>query len=375
MKRNQIVIGKIMGIPIGLDHSWFLIFALLTWMLAVGYFPKEFKGWEVWEYWVVSAVTSILFFLSVLIHELGHSTIAIHYKLKVRRITLFIFGGIAEITQEPKKAVEEFWIAIAGPITSFLLALVFYLIAKAFAGIKPVYALFQYLALINFILALFNLIPGFPLDGGRVFRAIVWGISKDFQKSTRIAAIVGRFFGFFLILIGVFWMMAGDLIDGLWLAFIGWFLESAAASQLQMQELHKLLAGHTVYDAMTRSFGIVPADMTISELMSNEILSRGRRFFIVRNEDNSINGMLTIHSLKKVPQPDWQTTRVDSIMIPFDKIKKVNSDHPLLDALKEMDENGVNQLPVFENGELVGILSRESIISYLSTLHEIGAAA
>ena len=163
MKRNQIVLGKIMGIPIGLDHSWFLIFALLIWMLANGYFPKEFEGFPVWQYWLISTITSLLFFVSVLIHELGHSTIAMHYKLKVRRITLFIFGGVAEITEEPKKAIEEFWIAIAGPITSFILALLFYFIAQILINIRPAYALFHYLALINFILAIFNLIPGFPL--------------------------------------------------------------------------------------------------------------------------------------------------------------------------------------------------------------------
>ncbi|GBD87501.1 putative zinc metalloprotease Rip3 [bacterium BMS3Abin03] len=375
MKRNQIVLGKIMGIPIGLDHSWFLIFALLTWMLADGYFPKEFAGFPVWQYWFISAITSLIFFMSVLIHELGHSAIAMHYKLKVRRITLFIFGGIAEITEEPKKAIEEFWIAIAGPITSFILALLFYYIAQALINFRPAYALFHYLALINFILAVFNLIPGFPLDGGRVFRAIVWGITKNFQQSTKVAAIVGRFFGFFFILIGAFQVMGGNLIDGLWIAFIGWFLESAASSQLQMQELHKLLAGHTVQEAMSTSYGIVPWDLTIRELMDNEILSHGRRFFIVRKEDNTLGGMLTLHSLKDVPRQDWETTKVSKIMIPFDRIKKVNSDYPLLKALTEMDTNGVNQLPVFENDELIGILSRESIINYFGILHETGLAS
>jgi len=226
MKRNQIVLGKIMGIPIGLDHSWFLIFVLLIWMLADGYFPKEFTGFPVWQYWLISTITSLLFFVSVLIHELGHSTIAIHYKLKVRRITLFIFGGIAEITEEPKKAIEEFWIAFAGPVTSFILALLFYFIAQALINIRPAYALFHYLALINLILAIFNLIP---LDGGRVFRAIVWGITKDFQRSTKVAAIVGRFFGFFFIFIGAIQVMGGNLIDGLWIAFIGTIANAGAA--------------------------------------------------------------------------------------------------------------------------------------------------
>lgn len=374
MKKNQFVLGKIMGIPIGLDQSWFLIFALLTWMLAVGYFPQEFKDWPVWQYWVISGVTSVIFFLSVLIHELGHSYVAMHYKIKVRKITLFIFGGLAEITEEPKKASQEFWIAIAGPITSFILSALFYLIALSLKEIEPAFALFQYLALINFILAIFNLVPGFPLDGGRVFRAIVWGVTKDFQKSTKVAATVGRFFGFFFILIGVFQILGGNVINGIWIAFIGWFLENAAASQVQMQEVHKLLAGHTVSDAMSKSYGIVPYDMTIKELMNNQILSHGRRFFMVRMEDNILSGMLTIHSFKKIPTAEWETTTVDKIMIPFSDIKKVTADYPLLEALKKMDKDGVNQMPVFENDELTGILSRDSIITYFKTLHEVGIA-
>jgi len=363
-----------MGIPISLDQSWFLIFALLTWMLAVGYFPKEFNDWPVWQYWVISGVTSVIFFLSVLIHELGHSYIAIHYKIKVRKITLFIFGGLAEIAEEPKKASQEFWIAIAGPITSFILSALFYLITLSVKNIEPAFALFQYLALINFILAIFNLVPGFPLDGGRVFRAVVWGITKDFQKSTKVAATVGRFFGFLFILIGVFQIVGGNVIDGIWIAFIGWFLENAAASQVQMQEVYKLLAGHKVSDAMSNSYGIVPYDMTIQELMNNEILSHGRRFFMVRMENNSLGGMLTIHSFKKNPAAEWGTTRVDKIMIPFSDIKKVTADYPLLEALKKMDKDGVNQMPVFENDELTGILSRDSIITYFKTLHEAGLA-
>ncbi len=370
MKRNQIVLGKVMNIPIGVDHSWFLIFILLTWMLADSAFPEKYPGMPVWQYWVTGSIASIIFFMSVLIHELGHSYFAMRYKIKVKRITLFIFGGIAEITAEPKKASQEFWIAVAGPVTSFLLALIFYLISLATESIKPVYVVFSYLAFINFILAVFNLIPGFPLDGGRVFRAIIWGYTNDFEKATKIAAMVGRFFGFTFILLGAFQIMGGNVIDGMWIAFIGWFLESAALSQLQIHELHKLLAGRTVYDAMSKSYAIVPYDMTIEELMDNQILSRGRRFFIVRMEDGSLGGMLTIHSLSDVPRHQWSITKVEQVMIPFSEIKKVEANYPLLEALKQMDKEGVNQLPVFENGELTGILSREDIITFFRTLHE-----
>ncbi len=369
MKRNKIILGKILGIPVALDHTWFLIFFIVTWALAVSYFPHEYKNWSVLEYWIVSGVTSVLFFISILIHELGHSIVAIHYKIKVRSITLFIFGGIAEITREAKKPIEEFWIAIAGPVTSFLLALIFQFISVVFSNIPIISALSKYLALINFILAIFNLVPGFPLDGGRVLRSIIWYFTKDLQKSTNIAAKVGRFFGFTFIVIGFIQIMAGDIGNGIWTAFIGWFLESAAISQVLSQRIPKLLEGHTVDEAMTKSYGIVPDDMTLQELAHDEILSRARRFFIVR-EQGELNGLLTIHVFKDVPKSKWENTKVVDLMIPFSKIKKTEINTPLTEVLKEMDEDGVNQLPVFDEGEVTGIISREGIITFISSLHD-----
>jgi len=368
MKKKKIILGKILGIPVVLDHTWFLIFILITWALAESYFPHEYKNWSTLEYWLVSGVTSVLFFISILIHEFGHSFLAIHYKIKVRRITLFIFGGIAEIANEPKKPIEEFWIAIAGPITSFLLSLIFQLLSISYTNISPIHALFKYLALINFILAIFNLVPGFPLDGGRVLRSIIWYFTNDLEKSTKIAAAVGRFFGFMFILLGFIQIMTGDVGNGIWTAFIGWFLETAAMSQVLTQKIPKLLEGHTVYEAMTKSYGIVPDDMTLQELADDEILSRARRFFIVR-ENGVLNGLLTIHVFKDIPKNQWGNTKVVDKMIPFSKIKKADINTPLTDILKEMDEDGVNQLPVFDEGELTGIISRKGIISFISSLH------
>ena len=240
MNRHVIRLGRIFGISIELDYSWFLIFALLTWTLAVGYYPAEFSGWPPVWYWSLGAITAVMLFVSVLLHELGHSIIALSYKIPVRSITLFIFGGIAQIGGEPPSARAEFWIAVAGPVVSFALAVFFALLRPLFGGFPPLLALVTYLAYINASLALFNLIPGFPLDGGRVFCAVVWGMTGDLRRATVIAGGVGRFIGFLFIILGVSQVLGGNVINGLWIAFIGWFLESAAASQVQYQAMGML---------------------------------------------------------------------------------------------------------------------------------------
>jgi len=369
MKKHNIPLGKIIGIPIGLDYTWFLIFLLLTWTLATSYFPNEFKKWSTLQYWIIGASTSILLFVSVLLHELGHSILAIHYKIKVKQITLFLFGGVAEIAGEPPNASAEFWIAIAGPIVSFLLAGIFYLFELTLKQFILIFALFEYLAYINLVLAVFNLIPGFPLDGGRVFRAAVWGYTHDFKHATYIAVIIGRFIGFLFIFSGSLLMFGGDFNNGIWIAFIGWFLESAAMSQLQQQYLEDNLTGHTVFEAMTRDFAIVPDDTTIQEVMENHILGIGRRTLFVK-KDEMIIGLLTLHKIKNVQQEMWPTTLVTEIMIPEPEAEMVDVNFPLWEALKKMDKSGVNQLPVLEDGRIIGVLNRESIITYIRNANE-----
>ena len=371
MKDKHISLGKLLGIPINLDYSWFLILALITWILAQNYFPQEFKNWSQFAYWSVGLITSFVFFLSILLHELGHSVIAKRYKIKVRRITLFIFGGVAEIVKEPPKSSAEFWIAIAGPITSFLLAGIFYFLQLASSGNEYLVAAFRYLAYINFILAVFNLIPGFPLDGGRVFRAIVWAITKNFKKATNIAANTGRFFGFFFIMLGVFQILQNNFIDGLWIAFIGWFLESAAMSQIQRQALNDLLAGHQVEEAMSRDYGIVYPESTIQDIIDNHFIGANRRCLLVK-DDSAIIGFVTPHQLNSVSKDERHFKTIKEVMIGEKNIIKVTANSQLLDALKTMDENGVAQLPVVEDDEYVGVLSRDSVIRYMLELHRIG---
>lgn len=364
MFRNTVRIGRAFGIPIGLDYSWFFIFALLTWILASSYFPQEFKDWPLWLYWLMGGITSIMLFVSVLLHELGHSLVALHFNLPVRSITLFIFGGVAQITTEPKSAWSEFWIAIAGPVVSFTLAVIFLVSEPVFAGFGPLLALVEYLSYINFVLAIFNLIPGFPLDGGRVFRAIVWGTTHDFQKSTRVAATAGRFFAFLFIFIGVMQIFAGNVGSGIWIIFIGWFLDSAAVAQVQQQELRSILGGHTVAEVMNPHYAIIPHDMILEDVVTHHVIGQGRRSAIVVDGDKVV-GMLTLHHLQKVSREELLHTPVDSVMIPKSEFKAVSPDTDLWSVLEEMDRDGVNQLPVMHGTTLAGIVSREDLITFI----------
>ncbi|HVM71645.1 MAG TPA: site-2 protease family protein [Anaerolineales bacterium] len=371
MNKQHIYLGRIFGIPIGLDYSWFLIFALVTWSLATNYFPSEFKNWPAAEYWLMGVVTSLLFFGSVLLHELGHSVVALRYKIPVRSITLFIFGGIAQIGAEPPSAAAEFWIAIAGPLVSLALAGAFGLLQLAAAGLAPVLALAQYLAYINAALGLFNLVPGFPLDGGRVFRAILWGLTHNFQRATRIAALVGRGIAFLFIAWGAWQVIRGDLSNGLWIAFIGWFLESAASSQLAQQHLHTLLQGHTVAQAMGRNYAVIPSELTLQQLADEHILGTGSRFFVVEQLGRPV-GLLTLANMNRFPRDRWPATRADQAMTPVDQFHLLRSDTELAQAFEEMNLAGVNSLPVVNDGQVQGILSRESVVNFLTSLQDWG---
>jgi len=371
MNKSSISLGRIFGIPIGLDYSWFLIFALLTWVLATSYYPSEFGNWPAAVYWIVGGATVILLFGSVLLHELGHSVVAIHYKIPVTNITLFIFGGIAQIADEPPSAAAEFWIALAGPVVSFALAILFTLLQPLVGALTPLLALAKYLAYINGTLALFNLIPGFPLDGGRVFRAIVWGISHNFRRATLIAANVGRFIAFLFIMVGVWQIFLGNFGDGLWIAIIGWYLDSAAASQVRQQNINDLLGDHRVADAMHRDFTAVSPGTTLEQLVNQHILGTGRRSLIVE-ENGRVAGLLTVHEIKEIQRSDWPTTTAAQVMIPVAKLKWIGPDAKLVEALKVMDRDGVSQLPVMFDGQIQGILGRDDVISLMRTLSEFG---
>jgi len=371
MNRHNIPLGKILGIEIGLDYSWFVIFALLTWMLASSYYPDEFKNWSPLTYWLTGAVTAIMLFVSVLLHELGHSVIALRYNIPVRSITLFLFGGIAQIGAEPPSAIAELLVAIAGPIVSLALAVFFYALQPAVSGVEPLLGLTKYLAYINTALVLFNLIPGYPLDGGRVFRAVVWAITGNMTRSTVIAANVGRLFAFLFIFTGTFQMFTGNFGGGLWIALIGWFLDNAASVQIQQVTLRGLLTGYRVAQAMSTRYVVVPENLMLQQLVDEQILGSGQRFFLVSRGDKTL-GMITLHRVNEVPRQKWATTSTAEVMLPFEQLKCIDPDAELWSALQNLDRNGVNQMPVVRAHQVVGILSREDAITFLRTLQELG---
>ena len=367
MFRHTIPLGKLFGITVDLDYSWFLIAALLTWMMATAYYPSRFRDWSVGEYWFIGALTAVLLFASVVIHEFAHSLVAKSYGINVKRITLFIFGGVSQIAGEPRSAGEEFWIAAAGPATSLALAALFWELEPLAGNSTAGLAVLTYLSWLNLVLAVFNLIPGFPLDGGRVLRAVLWRLTGKYQRATAIAATTGRFFGFLLIFLGVVEAVFGSLFNGIWIAFIGWFLESAAGSQLQQEVVRSLVAGHTVGEAMRQEVPQVPGDVTVQEAVDRHILNRGIRSFVVYVNEAPA-GMVTLSGIGKLPRERWPFTRVSEIMLPLTRLETVRRGADLWNALEKMGRDGVNQLPVVENEGVVGMLTREDVVQYLQFL-------
>ncbi len=373
MSQNKIFIGRILGIPISLDYSWFLVFILLAWTLAVGFYPAELANLPTAQYWILGAVTAGLFFASVLLHELGHSVVAKGYHIPVKSITLFIFGGISEISEEPPNAGAQFWISIIGPAVSLTLGLFLWSIQPVFSQIPALLVLDRYLALINLALGAFNLIPGFPLDGGGVFLAIVWGLSHNKGRATLIAANLGRIVAFLFILLGIWQVFNNNPFNGIWIAFIGWFLLDAASSQVRRIQIERILAGHRVSEAMGRSYVAISPNTTLQQLVDEHLLARGMRSFIVEDGD-LVLGLLTIHRMRDIPRSEWPVTTVAQVLIPLSKLKRIEPNMELWTAIESMDRNGVNQLPVMDNGHIEGMLTREDVLSFLRTLKELGTA-
>jgi Zn-dependent protease len=364
MNNQSIPFGRVFGIPLRIDYSWFLIFALVTWTLATGYFPAEFKSWPVAEYWVVGMITAVIFFASVLLHELGHSLVAMRYNIAVNSITLFIFGGVSEIKSEPTSALSDFWISISGPIVSLLFAGIFGLLAVVFSAFEPLLALTKYLAYINLLLGMFNLIPGFPLDGGGVLMSIVWGITHKRHLGILVAASVGSFFAYIFIILGAYQVLNGSFLNGLWTVFIGWFVLNASGGEVRRERIKSSLSGHKVSEAMSRGYTIIPHDTTLQYLVDEHILGGSRRSFIIKKDD-AVVGLLTMHALQAVPKEKWPTTTVEQVMIPTGQIKQIGPDTEIWAAIEEMDRDGVNQLPVMLDGQIQGMLTREDVISFI----------
>ena len=372
LRRNAVRVGRILGIDIKLDYSWFLVLVLTTWSLAGQYFPNTYPGWPAVTYWVLGATTAVLFFASVLAHELAHSVVSEGSGVPVRDITLFVFGGAAQISEEPKTPRNEFWMALVGPLTSFVFAALFGLLWLIGRSVSPyLQALALWLAGINVSLGLFNLIPGFPLDGGRVFRAAVWAVTGNLRLATQIATTLGRFVAYGFILFGGLQIFTGNWFNGLWLAFIGWFLENAATVSYRKMALDEMLAGHTVREIMTTACQSIPRHLTLDAFVDGVLLRTARRCFPV-HEGGELQGLVTIHRVRQVPRERWKTTRIQDIMIPRSELKTVAPSDELSAVLARMAAEDVNQFMVVEEGELLGLVARDNFLNFIQTRAELG---
>jgi Zn-dependent protease/CBS domain-containing protein len=368
-RESGIPLGRIFGIPIYLHTSWFIIFLLITLTLATQ-FTVQHPRWTREQHWVLGIVTSFLFFASVIFHELSHSVVARHYKIPVQSITLFVFGGLSRIARDPSNAKQEFNVAIAGPLSSLFLAGCFGLIWRYVSAGEMVHAAAGWLAEINLILALFNLVPGFPLDGGRVLRALAWGVTGNFTRATRIASNAGKFFAYAMIAVGIWQALNGNWVGGIWLAFIGWFLLSAAQESYAQVAVRNMLAGVRAQDVMSPEVPTVPRDISVEEYMQ-EVFRTGRRCHVVLGAGRPV-GLVTLAAARSVPRDEWGSTAVQAVMLPAERIHWASPEEPALGVLQRMQSQDINQMPVVSDQHIVGMISRDTILRVLQTRLQLG---
>jgi len=360
-------LGRLFGIQVRLHFTWFIIFVLVTVSLV-------YPNWLHLLSWIMGIATSLLFFASVLAHELAHSLVGRVNGVTIKSITLFIFGGMAHMTREATMASAEFKMAAAGPACSLAIGGLFGLLWFLTRGIlEPLAIMALWLAQVNVLLALFNLIPGFPLDGGRVFRSILWRSTGNYVRSTRIATRVGRGVGYLFILGGIVMMflLPQAWFNGLWLAVIGWFLESAASASYRQVQWREALQGFTAADVMTSDYPVVSSDITVGQLVQRYVIPSGCRFFMVADGDR-LQGILTLHNIKSVPQQDWDAIPVREIMTGSDKLKIAYPNQDALSIMEQMDDSDINQMPVASEGRVVGLVARDNLIRFLRIRSELG---
>ncbi len=367
-------VGRLAGIELAIHPSWLVIAFLVTYSLAVAQFPRDFPDWTAGQYWIVAGATAVLFFASVLAHELSHALVAQRFGLKVEGITLFIFGGATSIDSDSRTPREEALIALAGPATSLVLGLAF--LAAGLAITQPqVGALVRWLGVINIALGAFNLIPAFPMDGGRVLRAILWRLRGDRLVATRNAALVGRILAYLLIALGVFIALRpGGLFSGLWLALIGWFLSNAAEATMAQAGVERSLRGVRVRDAMDVSPPAVSPNESVADLVNERMLRGEDRSFLVRHDDGGLAGIVTLSDVRGLPREDWPGARVTDIMTRYADVATIGPDEPLADALRLIQEREVGQLPVLAGTDRVpvGMVTRRGILRLIEARMKLG---
>ncbi len=373
--RGGFPLFRLAGIQVRVDPSWFLIFLLIWWSLGAGYFPRTQPGTGALQSWAAGLLASLLFFLSLLLHELSHSLVARRAGHEVRSITLFLFGGAAEMTSEPDDPATEFRIAAVGPLSSFGLALLFWLVGRGLPEATPslLLGVVQYLGWVNLALAVFNLLPGFPLDGGRMLRAILWWRTGSLRRASRVATQAGKGLGLGLALLGGLQIFSGALVGGIWLVLIGLFARGLAESSYQSLVLRQLLGQVSVEDVMVREPVTVAPDLALDRLIDEYVLGHGFRGFPVVENGRAL-GVISIDQLARVPAEARPTRRVRDLMTPADASSSVTPDTPLLEALAAMARAGTGRLLVLRpgTGDLLGLLTQTGLSRFVELRQALG---
>ena len=371
----QIRLGRIFGIEIGLHYSWLIIAVLIATSLA-GHFSEARPNWGATTIWTTAIMTALLFFAAIILHELSHAAIARLRGLPVRSITLFALGGVAQIGKEAADAKTEFWMGIAGPIMSALIGAVCFGITWMLGWTfvvepaTPMIAMLVWLGYINVGLAIFNMVPGFPMDGGRVLRAVIWWVTGNAARATRTAAATGQVIAYGFILLGVLRFFGGAGISGLWIAFIGWFLLTAAQATTRQAEFTETFRGVRVADLMTRDCTSVDGNTNLQTFVHEFLLGTGRRCFLIIEKGEFI-GLITLNEVKAIPQARWPFTTVYDVMVPLERLRTVTPETPVTEALEIIGRENIHQLPVVSNGRLEGMISRDQIMNQLLTRAEL----
>ena len=362
---------RIAGIDIGIHYTWVFVFVFFTWTLSQGYFPGQYAGWSTVTYWITGAIAALLIFVSVLLHELAHSLVARTKGIPVHSITLFILGGVSNLEEEPQKPWAEFSMAIVGPATSLVLSFIFWGITRLMGNAStPLAAIISYMAVINLYLGVFNLLPGFPLDGGRVLRSILWGSTGSLVRATNIAARIGQVFGWALIGLGVFFMISVSLFNGLWIAFIGWFLNSSADASRKDIKLTERLSHIKVKELLNPNFETISPEATVQEMMMNILRKQqGRAVPVCR--DGQLAGIITITDVKKVPPEEWVVTTVKQIMT-GGPLYTVSPEDNLNTAMTLIAKHDINQVLIRDQDKCAGLLTRADIIRFIQMSQEMG---
>lgn len=362
-----------MGIPVRIHYTLWLVFILIAWSLAYGYMPHQYPGLSPLTYWMIGIASAIVLFVSVLVHELSHSYIAKKNGLPIARITLFFFGGVSEMTEEPQDAGLEVRMAAAGPLMSFLIAGVlggFWYLAKSAALPIAVTATVGYGALINAVLGAFNLLPAFPLDGGRVFRGSLWKHSKNLVGATRTATRVSEVFSLLMMFGGFVAIIFGDFVDGIWIVVLGWFIKSGAETSLRQTLLGETLTGVAVGDIMTRGVLTVPPEITVQQLVSDYFLVHPHGGYPVM-KDGQLLGLVTLQSARAIPKEQRVTETVAQAMVPLERAPIVQSTVSALDALRRMARERVEMILVTEGNRLLGVVTRGDLMKSIQTRQEL----